>query len=179
MKVPPKWTAGWEPNADDFNTYISDVVEFLLEPPHARVRRDTTQSLTDGAFTTISFTVCDKDNDSMWSAGSPTLLTVQTPGWYEITYGGSCVTPGANYRLICGLIYNGSLDHANGGTRGRSDVVAVSGSNATTGGRMYSMFLNTGDTIGLVLYQQSGSAKNTTVSGEYDQPFLALKWVSF
>lgn len=57
----------------------------------ASVRR-TTQSITTGVQTPVSFTIEEWDTDGMFDAGAPTLLTVQTAGLYAFWANVSWVT---------------------------------------------------------------------------------------
>ena len=63
---------------------LSAVATFLFGKPSAYVQASTTQALS-GA-TSINFPTKIRDSDFMWASGSPTLLTVQTPGYYRVAY---------------------------------------------------------------------------------------------
>lgn len=56
--------------------------------PSARVWNNAATAVNMAATVTIPFTTLRWDTDSMWSSGSPTRLTVRTPGKYRI---GACV----------------------------------------------------------------------------------------
>ena len=63
---------------------LSAVATFLFGKPSAYVQASTAQAMS-GA-TSISFPTKIRDSDGMWNSGSPTLLTVQTPGYYRVAY---------------------------------------------------------------------------------------------
>lgn len=48
----------------------------MTNAPRAQVSRSTTQSIPDGVQTTMTWQEVDYDNRGMWSAGSPSRLTV-------------------------------------------------------------------------------------------------------
>lgn len=67
----------------DYNTYTATNISNLIVPPSVCVQRNTNVSYTTG--TDITWEAAGWDTDGMWSAGSPTGVTVQTTGLYLIT----------------------------------------------------------------------------------------------
>lgn len=59
----------------------------------ARVYRSTTQNLTAGAFTPLSFDTEVIDNESIWAIGNPTRFTAPTDGWYVMEASFALVAP--------------------------------------------------------------------------------------
>lgn len=62
---------------------VNACMEFLRNPPTAKVRMTEAQSVTANTWTYLSFDVVDFDNGAtyggaMWSAGSPDRLTIPT-----------------------------------------------------------------------------------------------------
>jgi hypothetical protein len=52
------------------------------------------------------------DTDGMWAPTAPTLITIQTPGWYWVTLQVSFASGGAGHRQ-CTLMVNGTSDPGN------------------------------------------------------------------
>jgi len=85
--------AGYVATTTDMNN-LSACCTFLLGKPMARAHASgTAQTLTG---TACAFATLDFDTDSMWSSGSNTRLTAQTPGWYKVRYGIISTASGAN-----------------------------------------------------------------------------------
>ena len=71
--------------AASYNTYTAANVSNLIVPPAAKIWR--TSNLT--GYTTgaqITYQAVSYDTDSMWSSGTPTVLTIQTAGIYVVTF---------------------------------------------------------------------------------------------
>lgn len=186
MIVPPveRWTAGEPVDADTLNRRARDVQEFLLEPPQAMVRQAlATQSISSATWTTIVMDTVDKDNDGIVDIGL-NRVTVQTPGWYEIVCGVSFnavdSTNDPKGRRIAAIMLNGVAGSTNGGRRGRRDAVPpISGtSSVRTGGGLHAMFLNFGDFLHVLGYQDSTVSRTTRITNTEDHSFLSIRWVS-
>jgi hypothetical protein len=66
---------------------LSAVANFLINlKPVAYVQASTSTTQAMSGATSISFPTKIRDSDGMWNSGSPTLLTVQTPGYYRVAY---------------------------------------------------------------------------------------------
>ena len=140
---------------------LSAVAAFLLNnKPSAYVQASTTQAMS-GA-TSISFPTKIRDNDGMWASGSPTLLTVQTPGYYRVAYyvphaaansvSSVKITTGTNNPLTPGttkLCWSGSAS--------ASGIVACCGAAGVLPVYMYAL-----DTVQVVV--TPGSAVSTDVA---------------
>ena len=63
---------------------VGDVLDWLLNPPTAQIRRTTAQSIPNGTPTLITCDTEDVDNDAMHTA-SGSKLTIQTAGVYLIS----------------------------------------------------------------------------------------------
>jgi hypothetical protein len=83
---PLAFTVGELVDADTMNNN-SSAIDFFLSPPHCYVSRvSSVQSLaTGGSGTAISFDTEVYDTDLMYSSGSPTRITIVTPGIYLLT----------------------------------------------------------------------------------------------
>lgn len=66
------------------NNIVTNVNNYRV-PPACIAYRNTAQSTTNSTITAVSFTTAGVDTDGMFSAGSPTRITVQTPGIYMVT----------------------------------------------------------------------------------------------
>lgn len=184
MIVPPieVWTAGEQPDADTLNTRARDVLEFLLEPPQALAVQDTTaQTISNATWTVIDLQTTLKDNDGIVDL-STNRFTIQTPGWYEVVLGVGFTTVSAATdvvgRRIAAVRLNGVT--AAGGLRGRRDTIPdrVSSRSCRTGGSLHAMFLNTGDYLELMGYQDSTVSRNTWVTEPNGESLLGVRWVS-
>lgn len=87
MVIPtiPTLAAGYVVQATDMND-LAYGATFLLTKPIAHVHDAAgTQAVTTSAAA-VAFATKDFDTDGMWSSGANTLLTVQTPGFYKVSY---------------------------------------------------------------------------------------------
>jgi len=181
MELPTlsQWDAGMEHDEDAFNE-VSYALSFLLNPPEIVVKQTAAQSIASGTtnLVAITFDTLTKDNDSMWAAGTPTIVTVQTPGWYEIEYAVSWATKSSDQTLRgLALCLNGvmPLGNAIGYAEFINDSVTTPQLWQT-----YDYFFNVGDTVTLGVIQNSGSALSTASSASLldQQTFLRLRWAS-
>lgn len=144
---------------------------FLMTPPMAKLRRTTTQSINNNAWTAILFDAEDADNYGGHSTTSNTdQYVVQVTGLYLLT---------------------GSADFVfnNTGTRGARFTVngtAIPGSTvtptATTGGNLWSACistptpLNVGDIVRLEVLQDSGAPLNANGNTPLFGCTLGIAW---
>jgi hypothetical protein len=87
MTIPtiPTMPAGYIATAADMNN-LAYAVQFLLNKPIARaVDTAGTQAVTI-TDTAVTFGAASFDTDGMWNIGTPTRLTVATPGFYKMDY---------------------------------------------------------------------------------------------
>jgi hypothetical protein len=73
-------------------------LNFILNPPFAKVRRVTALSVAHAVQTAVPWDTEDFDGDNMFSAAAQTRLTPKTPGWYLGTYGGGFLANGVGTR---------------------------------------------------------------------------------
>jgi hypothetical protein len=87
MTIPtiPTLPAGYIVTATDMNN-LSAGATFLLNKPLTRVHDAAGTQAVTATAAAIAFNTVDMDTDTMWSSGSNTKLTVQTPGFYKISY---------------------------------------------------------------------------------------------
>jgi len=169
----PSLPAGYIVQAADLNA-LAACATFLMNKPIARVHDGAGgQSLIGSTYTPITFNTVDVDTDTMYSAGSPTLLTVQTPGFYtlryavsinSITHGTYCtVTTGAGNPLGSGI----TLTCWGGYSIGNTASCAMCGG-------LLPAFMYAGDTVKVGSVPNTGAV--TTLSNVVS--FMSLEYVS-
>lgn len=170
--VPRTWTAGEIVTAGNMNAGIRDVLTFLMAPPIARCRQTVAQSQANNVSTSITLDTEDVDSSGMHSTSVNTnRFTAVYPGWYE-GYGN--FTWVANATGIRVISWN-----TNGGAINGSGDLFIGNAGATN--RLASagvlIFLNAGDWMEMLPFQNSGGAINSSVSGS-EQPTVQVKWIS-
>lgn len=136
---------------------------FLLAKVAFRARRAATGTVTKNAHTLVPWDTIDEDPYSGWAAGTPTVYTVQAPGWYLVCGTVSVSGTGAaGTVLIPAFAINGGSQTGQGASgwegpelfipTGSSDPKAVSG--------MWEGYCNLGDTIALDTFISSEPAAN-------------------
>jgi hypothetical protein len=87
MTIPtvPVMPAGYIATAADMNN-LAYAAQFLLTKPITRVVDTAGSQAVTTAFVQVTFSSASFDTDGMWNSGTPTRLTVQTPGFYKIDY---------------------------------------------------------------------------------------------
>jgi hypothetical protein len=182
MTIPtiPTMPAGYIAQAADMNN-LAYAVQFLLGKPISRVYDTTgTQAITT-ASVLVTWGAASFDPDGMWSSGTPTVLTVQTPGFYNMDYcvqGAASPTINMNTGL---LVTTGPNNPAGSGIS--TPAYPGYGGGSQTGGQRCSghasgvipWYLYIGDTVGVNVV--AGSAGMTLSTG-VTPSFLALELVS-
>jgi hypothetical protein len=174
--VPAEMTAvaGAVLTAAQWNTNVRDAVNFLTNPPACEIRQTVAQSIpTGGTTTALLFDVEDFDNDGMHSTASLTSrITAQTAGRFQFG-GGVIFAVNGTGRRICWWALNGTAVLGSEAT-----TMASSVANATCGpgARTKSVFLNVGDYVELIGYQDSGGALNTAVVN-FEMPTVFARWI--
>ncbi len=170
------WNAGAEHDAETFNE-LSYALSFVLSPPECCVRQTSAQSLAPGGVRAISFSGADRDNDGMWDAGTPTLITIQTSGWYELEWAVSFATRSDSTSRATSIYLNGNL--TSDAAYCYYNYFDVSSSTPQLW-QTYDLFLNAGDTVHLGASHGSATALNTASSSTLadQQTFLRARWAS-
>lgn len=175
---PTRWTAGMLHDEVLFNE-VSDALTFLLNPPEAEVHQTVVQSIPNGTTTATPITLdtVTTDNDGMFSAGQPTRLTINTPGWYECFYAVHWASKADNTIRSMGIALNGVL--AIGSLIGYYDHVNDSGTTPEVW-VTYDAYFKVGDYVQLGVLQGSGAALSTASDGTNatNQTFLRVRWSS-
>jgi len=176
--VPPvhTWVNGERPNFRQMNDYVTDVLNFMFNPPMLRLRRTTAQSIPNNASTAISWNFVELENYNFWDAAQPTKITPSVPGWYVGSAGYSFAANAAGYREM-NVIKNAS---------GTERVLRMGGDGyfggtLTTGQRgqvFLEQFNGTTDFMTVELFQNSGGALSTLTSGVQDFPDVVLRWLA-
>jgi len=130
--------------------------------PSVRVYRNATQSIPNTAMTAVQWTTVRYDNGPSphWVSGSPTRLTCQVAGtylvWGEVQWAG---VAGGTIRGAWPYL-NGSIYIGAGGPQGSTQI--ASGNPIANSPSL--VYLNVGDYVELLCYQDSGSAVNVNAS---------------
>lgn len=157
-------------------TTVRDALEFLVRPPGVKAIRTTTQSIPNGAWTSVEFTAPDVwDTDAYHNpASSPAVITIPAGlgGWYQIN---ALIVWAANTtgnRGIRGLV-NGST--VIGGDTGDSAQIA----GGLTGSVLADeVLLAAGDTLEIQGYHQAGAALNITGGSAGQSARVAIRMTS-
>lgn len=159
--------------ASAYNTMATDVNNFIV-PPAAQVIRSTNlTSYTSG--TAITWSSAAYDTDSIFSAGSPNILTIQTTGLYLIE-AVVLLTATATLTSVQGdILLNGTSASSN-------SIVRMLANNTTTSGYLNLSTvssLSATNTIGFAVSVSGGSAY--IISGNSSesnlQSRLSVTWI--
>lgn len=120
--------------------------------------RTTDVSLTSGAFTALSFESATNTTDTMWVIGSPTRVTIATPGAYDLAAFCRFAANGTGARYL-GIQKNGGttlIDTWEAANATQVAIVAVS---------IPGVVLAAGDYLELIPSQDSGGGLNALAAG--------------
>lgn len=178
VAAPKTWVDGEIPDYAELQTELYDVMGFVLNPPAVKLRQTTNQSLTNGAWSYLSFDAAELDTHGAWnSAGNKTIITPQVPGFYLGWCGVAFSTSGsftAGQRDIEARINNvdSLVMHKN------IPPSAFSGSTYVkpAGLSFLAPFNGTTDYLQIRVYQASGTTMTTVADRTDYQPQLFLKW---
>lgn len=150
---------------------IVDAVNFLLNPPILRLRQTVAQNITTGGSTQpVTFTVEDVDSANMHdNTTNPSRATAAYPGWYRLG-GGISWTANATNRRNLGWAINGAA--VNGSD---TSIQGFAGLSNRQDARSILVFLNVGDYVELMAFQDSGITLATDVTTTA-QPSMDLTW---
>src|ERR1019366_1591044 len=143
----------------------SAVATFLINKPSVYVQANAAQALTT-AGTPVSFAtdVHDTDSTAMWVVGSPTKLTVKTPGYWRVAYG----VPGTTASTTCWVrVTTGSNNPLGSG----NTFACWSGASTANGGAVFCVkaagvipyFLYQLDYVELIAQPSSNISTDTSV----------------
>lgn len=135
-----------------------------------RVRQTAAQSLGNGAAVPISFNVLDTPDFGMWDGA--TQIIARRSAWYAVGGNISFAANATGIRTTATAI-NGASS-LGGGT---DMLVTSTGASARLAITSTILFLNAGDALTLLGFQNSGGALNTAVSGS-EQSTLSMYPIS-
>lgn len=172
------WLGGDDMNADRMNE-IKDSIDFLRNPPTIHVRRrnsNFTFTAASGSYFSIPWdtVVNSYDPYGMWNAGTPTLLTIQVPGWYACEMVGYWAGTTQDVRFIHMLGKNGN---DLGDFILRHDQRSLP--NSSTGVRKESfLYLNEGDTIEMSVSTEGTGTFTISAVSDSECAQVRLRWIS-
>lgn len=136
-----------------------------------RVRASSTQNVAASGLTTIVFQNSDNDRLGNFTLGSGTF-TASVAGWYEFTGGVGFQSNGTanTYRQVYWNV-SGSPGLASG-----ASALAPQAVDFVLVARPYPVLMAVGDTVNMVVSQNSGSAVTTSISVQY-QSGMSVKYL--
>lgn len=166
--------AGGVWTSSEANSYIRDPIAFLMNKPAAVLRQSVAQSLTSGAYTALTFTTEDLDDDpdgggAHSNSSNTSRYTAVYAGWYWCSGGASFVASAAGQRAVRyavnGTAVSGSETFMDANAAFTTELAA----------RAMLVFLNAGDYVELQAMQSSGGALNTEVTAA-TQSMFSVSW---
>lgn len=144
--------------ADPHPVYTTavEVATAIDGSPRAQARRNSTQSITTGAWNLVTFNVEDVDTDTMFTTGTGDRFTCVTAGRYQVIFAATFatnVTGARGFAIAKGVIvgagfHSASLIATSGGTVGTIQTVTAE------------VVLAAADTVSCQVFQNSGGALN-------------------
>lgn len=176
MAVPvvPTWDVGTLPTSGLLNARIRDPMFFLRNRPRAVLRRTTSQALSNGSITPITWQTSDVDSEVGFSSvTNPTRYTVQTDGIFYLTVS-VVFQGGATGKRDVWFRVNGD-DSRRWGWNSKGVGGAGSGADMCTYAATH-VVLADNDYIEVLAYQNNGTALNVNASNQ--DPRFQILWVS-
>lgn len=177
--TPMTWTDTVADLTDvNFNTEVRDSYNLLLSPPSVGIDYSTSQTIPNSAWTAVTFDTLLFDtlatDTPQWASGSPTKLTCQVNGWYEVVASATFNNP-AGLGIVSGAIrkgpttsgtslYGGSSVSTNGSTFGILDICVN-----------VLMNLSTGDDLYFMIFQATGGGALTIPLDNYSPIFTMTR----
>lgn len=167
LPSPITWAVAYKPKSADFNAQVRDPLNFLLNPPYFVAYQHTAQTLTNNAFTAVTWDTVTTDTYTGWSSGANTKYTAQVAGWYHVTSHVSFANNGTG-RRAGGVFLNGSLVK-----QSQQEVTPSATAAALPSVPIeHKILLAIGDYIEIQAFQSSGAGLLTPV----DQSVFQVKW---
>lgn len=157
----PSFLAGQKLTAATLNQ-ITTFSNFWADPPTVRAYQSVTQSLTSGTDTQITLDQKQWDSDSFWQSATPYNIVIPA-GWgnglrmtfsFSAAFASNVTGSRAVYIKKNGTRVTGSTDD----DASNNDITIVNGT--------ASLIVNSGDTIALWAWQNSGGALSTTTTAD-------------
>jgi hypothetical protein len=172
------FTDGVKSSSED-NTYIRDPIAFLQRPPLAELRQTAAQLIANTTYVAVSFDAEDVDTDVDNIGGHDNVTnnsryTARYAGWYQVSGVIGYVANATGRRLAAWAV---------NGTNVNAGQVAINNTGAATDvevvARKKHLYLNVGDYLQLMAYQESGIALNTaSAAAGVVQANMSVRWVS-
>jgi hypothetical protein len=144
---------------------MAAALTFMRNKVAFRARRAATGTVTKNAHTLVPWDTIDEDPYTGWAAGTPTIYTVQAPGWY-LCLGTASVagTGAAGTVLIPSFGINGSSQTGQGsnGWEGPELFIPTGAPDPKCAAGFWEGYCNLGDQITLDVFLSSEPAANFT-----------------
>lgn len=162
--------------SSDFNSYVTNSVNYLAYVPVCRVYPNASQSIPTATNTVLtSLTNVTVDNYGAFNTSTSTW-TCQVPGIYLVSGQVSIQGSGAAF-VLNPLLYVTSGGSSNYWGRARVNGVSGAGSPYTAGSITHRFRFNAGDTVQLATYQNSGGSIPITGTSIQDTRLITV-WQS-
>jgi len=136
-----------------------------------RVYRTTDQTLTTAVDTAVTWEADANDNAGMWVVGAPTVLTCVVPGIYTATANVRFAANGTGFRAAW-------IERNATTTLARADIIASAAASPTRFTVAAPAFnLAIGDTVRLMVSQNSGGNLALSVTAETWTPSLSVQYI--
>lgn len=166
---PTAWVAGERPTAAKLNANSTDLGNFLLSKPTARIENWTDQAVPTATYTDLTFSTTAFDTDGMASLVNNRII-IQTNGIYRINCQTAWNVSGVGIRYAA-LLKNGSYVTINGYPPHTAGLVVADVNEM--------LYLVAGDYLTVRGYQNTGGSLSTYSStGTRPSTYLQVEWVS-
>lgn len=144
-----------------------------FNPPRAEASRNSTQSITNGAWNLVTFNVETVDTDTLFTTGSGDRFTCVTAGRYEVIFTASFAANNTGTRGWA--IAKGTTVAS--GFRGLDlrPAVQTFGTSAAVSAEVV---LAVGETVSCQVFQNSGGALNLAADASAEPCKATIRWVA-
>lgn len=149
----------WQDSGSNHNVTAASFSMVRISEQHgAHVHTTSNKSIANNSVTAVSFDAAVQDDNSFWSGGSPTKLTVPTgqDGWYVMSQANQWQSNTGNSRT--------TEFRVNGSTIYRGHTSRVTSAIDHHTGSSFATYLAAGDYVEVIAFQAFGSAQNITAS---------------
>jgi hypothetical protein len=135
-----------------------------IKTPYARLTSGSAIPTTTGSVTTLSFDTERYDTDNLHAAGTPTRLTCNTAGLYDIKFNGGFASNATGFRT--------AYLQLNGGTYIAIQTFPAVNGDATLFALSTEYVLAANDYVEVQVLQNSGGTLNITQAANYSPEFM-------
>jgi hypothetical protein len=168
--APYNWTAGYDPQPADLNTYIRDTFKFLSNKMVFRAWQSSVQSIANATVAPLHLDTIVEDTYSGWTGSPSWIWKPPYDGWYQVS--GAYMSAGVtSIQMNCCLGVNGVWTYQE----------SAQGSSLTGPGVscLQEVFLRAStDYVQVGGIQYSGAAQNTYSAGLNHASYTEILWVS-